>query len=68
MPFTSVRSSFLVVVAALGVLAGAQSASAQVSDDLGVIGQLQYEDANGVKVFVEGVDLSIDDVGGATTD
>ena len=56
------------VVAALGVLAGAQSASAQVSDDLGVIGQLQYQDANGVKVFVEGVDLSIDDVGGATTD
>ncbi|MGA1259761.1 MAG: hypothetical protein ACO309_06050, partial [Ilumatobacteraceae bacterium] len=68
MPFTGVRSSFLVVVVALGMLAGAQSASAQVSDDLGVIGQLQYQDANGVKVFVEGVDLSIDDVGGATTD
>ncbi|MGA0149888.1 MAG: hypothetical protein ACO3KK_07555, partial [Ilumatobacteraceae bacterium] len=68
MPFTGVRSSFLVVVAALGVLAGAQTASAQVSDDLGVIGQLQYQDANGVKVFVAGVDLSIDDVGGATTD
>ncbi|MGA1169578.1 MAG: branched-chain amino acid ABC transporter permease [Ilumatobacteraceae bacterium] len=68
MPFTGVRSSFLVVVAALGVLAGAQTASAQVSDDLGVIGQLQYQDANGVKVCGEGGDLSIDDVGGATTD
>lgn len=52
----------------LGVMAGAQSAGAQISDDLGVIGQLQYEDANGNKVFVEGVDVSIDDVGGATTD
>ena len=52
----------------LGAMAGAQSAAAQISDDLGVIGQLQYQDANGNKVFVEGVDLSIDDVGGATTD
>ena len=52
----------------LGAMAGAQTAAAQISDDLGVIGQLQYQDANGNKVFVEGVDLSIDDVGGATTD
>jgi branched-chain amino acid transport system permease protein len=52
----------------LGVMSGAQTAAAQISDDLGVIGQLQYQDANGNKVFVEGVDLSIDDVGGATTD
>ncbi|NBN96698.1 MAG: hypothetical protein EBV41_03620, partial [Actinobacteria bacterium] len=41
---------------------------AQVSDDLGVIGQLQYTDATGTKVPAVGVDLSIDDVGGATTD
>ena len=58
-------------VVALGLLLGigaAAPAFAQVSDDLGVIGQLQYTDASGNKVFVAGVDLSIDDVGGATTD
>ena len=58
-------------VAFLGVMLGlgaAAPALAQVSDDLGVIGQLQYTDANGAKVFVADVDLSIDDVGGATTD
>jgi len=52
----------------LGVLSAGSPAGAQVSDDLGVIGQLQYTDAAGAKVFVAGVDLSIDDVGGATTD
>jgi len=59
------------VVAACGIVLGlgaSGAVSAQVSDDLGVIGQLQYTDANGTRVFVEGVDLSIDDVGGATTD
>jgi branched-chain amino acid transport system permease protein len=58
-------------VVALGLLlglGGAAPAFAQISDDLGVIGQLQYTDAKGNKVFVAGVDLSIDDVGGATTD
>ena len=58
-------------VACFGVVLGlgaAAPALAQVSDDLGVIGQLQYTDAAGNKVFVADVDLSIDDVGGATTD
>jgi branched-chain amino acid transport system permease protein len=58
-------------IAALGVMLGfgtAAPALAQISDDLGVIGQLQYTDASGNKVFVAGVDLSIDDVGGATSD
>jgi len=58
----------ILALAVLGVMAGAQSAAAQVSDDLGVIGQLQYQDANGNKVFVAGVELTIDGVGGATTD
>lgn len=62
------RGWITIALAVLGVMAGVQSAAAQVSDDLGVIGQLQYQDGNGNKVFVEGVDLSIDDVGGATTD
>jgi len=52
---------------ALGLGASAP-AMAQVSDDLGVIGQLQYTDAAGNKVFVADVALSIDDVGGTTTD
>ena len=59
------------VVAVLGVLLGFSAAApalAQVSDDLGVVGQLQFTNAAGDKVFVAGVDLSIDDVGGATTD
>ena len=58
-------------VACFGVVLGlgaAAPALAQVSDDLGVVGQLQYTDAAGNKVFVADVDLSIDDVGGATTD
>lgn len=58
----------LAAMVSLGVLSAGSSAGAQVSDDLGVIGQLQYTDAAGAKVFVSGVDLSIDDVGGATTD
>lgn len=52
----------------LGVVAGSGQAQAQVSDDLGVIGTLQYTDATGAKVFVSGVELSIADVGGATSD
>jgi branched-chain amino acid transport system permease protein len=59
------------VVALFGVLLGLGAvapAQAQVSDDLGVIGQLQYTDTTGTKVFVANVDLSIADVGGATTD
>lgn len=52
----------------LGVVAGSGQAQAQVSDDLGVIGTLQYTDATGAKVFVAGVELSIADVGGATSD
>ena len=67
-PLRGWRAWTILALAVLGVMAGAQTASAQISDDLGVIGQLQYQDANGNKVFVEGVDLSIDDVGGATTD
>jgi branched-chain amino acid transport system permease protein len=58
----------LSVIAALCLLGSAQSASAEISDDLGIIGQLQFQDATGQKVFVEGVDLSIDDIGGATTE
>lgn len=50
-----------------GVLGAAQPVSAEISDDLGVIGQLQYTDENGEKRFAEGVDISIDDVGGDTT-
>jgi branched-chain amino acid transport system permease protein len=49
-------------------MGAAAPAFAQISDDLGVFGQLQYSDGSGNKVFVAGVDLSIDDVGGATTD
>jgi len=58
-------------LAAIGIALGFSAAApafAQISDDLGVIGQLQYTDAAGNKVFVADVDLSIDDVGGATTD
>lgn len=58
----------LVGLASAGVFGASPSAGAQVSDDLGVIGQLQYTDASGTKILVPGVDLSIDDVGGATTD
>jgi len=68
MPLRGWRARVILALATLGVMSGAQSAAAQVSDDLGVIGQLQYQDGQGNKVFVEGVDLSIDDVGGATTD
>ena len=50
------------------IFAVSPTAQAQSSDDLGVFGQLQYTDATGAKVFIEGVELSIDDVGGATTD
>ena len=53
----------------LGGGAGQSAALVQaVQEDLGVIGTLQYTDATGAKVFIEGVELSIDDVGGATTD
>ncbi|MEY3616428.1 MAG: hypothetical protein RLZZ518_1431 [Actinomycetota bacterium] len=62
------RTYALAGFAGLALLGAAPSVSAQVSDDLGVIGQLQYQDASGQKVLVAGVDLSIDDVGGATTD
>lgn len=62
------RTYALAGFAGLALLGAAPPASAQVSDDLGVIGQLQYQDASGQKVLVAGVDLSIDDVGGATTD
>ena len=50
------------------IFAVSPTAQAQSSDDLGVFGQLQYTDATGAKEFIEGVELSIDDVGGATTD
>jgi len=62
------RGGVVLALSVLGLMAGAGTAAAQISDDLGVIGQLQYQDAAGSKVFVAGVDLSIDDVGGATTD
>jgi neutral amino acid transport system permease protein len=67
MPMWGRRAAVVALGLLLG-LGGAAPAFAQISDDLGVIGQLQYTDANGNKVFVAGVDLSIDDVGGATTD
>lgn len=67
-----VRSSwqrwFLAGLIAGGVLVASPSVNADIVDDLGVVGQLQYTDAAGNKVFVAGVDVSIDDVGGATTD
>ena len=62
------RAWLSVVLVLLGIGSGSQVAYAQVSDDLGVIGELQYQDATGAKITVAGVDLSIDDVGGATTD
>ncbi|MBM3816152.1 MAG: branched-chain amino acid ABC transporter permease [Actinobacteria bacterium] len=68
MPFRGWRAWTFLALAVLGVMAGAQTAAAQISDDLGVIGQLQYQDANGNKVFVEGVELTIDGVGSSTTD
>ncbi|MFM8956920.1 MAG: ABC transporter permease subunit, partial [Actinomycetota bacterium] len=68
MPFRGWRAWTILALAVLGVMAGAQAAAAQISDDLGVIGQLQYQDANGNKVFVEGVELTIDGVGSSTTD
>ncbi|MFZ9730325.1 MAG: ABC transporter permease subunit [Ilumatobacteraceae bacterium] len=67
MPMWGRRAAVVALGLLLG-LGGAAPAFSQISDDLGVIGQLQYTDANGNKVFVAGVDLSIDDVGGATTD
>lgn len=54
-----------------GLFGSAGQSSAMVDaiqEDLGVIGTLQYTDATGTKIFIEGVELSIDDVGGATTD
>lgn len=62
------RAVVMLACAAVATFGFAAGATAQVSDDLGVIGQLQYDDANGVKQFAVGVVLSIDDVGGATTD
>jgi branched-chain amino acid transport system permease protein len=61
----------LALGAGFGLVGGAGQGAAlmeTVQDDLGVIGTLQYADATGAKVFIEGVELSIDDVGGATTD
>lgn len=62
------RAVVMLACAAIATFGFAAGATAQVSDDLGVVGQLQYDDANGVKQFAVGVELSIDDVGGATTD
>jgi len=67
-PFWGWRGWTILALAVLGIVAGAQMAAAQISDDLGVIGQLQYQDANGNKVFVEGVELTIDGVESSTTD
>jgi branched-chain amino acid transport system permease protein len=61
----------LALGAGFGLVGGAGQSAAlveTVQEDLGVIGTLQYTDATGAKVFIEGVELSIDDVGGATTD
>ncbi len=61
----------LALGAGFGLVGGAGQSVAlveAVQEDLGVIGTLQYTDATGAKVFIEGVELSIDDVGGATTD
>ena len=61
----------LALGAGFGLVGGAGQSAAlveAVQEDLGVIGTLQYTDATGTKVFIEGVELSIDDVGGATTD
>ena len=61
----------LALGAGFGLVGGAGQSAAlveAVQEDLGVIGTLQYTDATGAKVFIEGVELSIDDVGGATTD
>ena len=60
----------LALGAGFGLVGGAGQSAAlveAVQEDLGVIGTLQYTDATGAKVFIEGVELSIDDVGGATT-
>ena len=64
----SFRRSLLIGFVCMGVFAVSPPAQAQSSNDLGVIGQMQYTDATGNKLFVEGVDLSIDDIGRATTD
>jgi branched-chain amino acid transport system permease protein len=61
----------LALGAGFGLVGGAGQSAAlvkTVQEDLGVIGTLQYTDATGAKVFIEGVELFIDDVGGATTD
>lgn len=68
MPMVTGRAWIIVLLVLFGIGAGSTVAHAQVSDDLGVIGELQYQDDTGTKVTVAGVDLSIDDVGGATTD
>lgn len=67
MPTSRVGRWLLFVLLSLSGLGFGQSASAEVSDDLGVIGQLQYTDAVGAKVLVEGVSLAIDDVGSAVS-
>lgn len=58
----------VLTLTAVAFAIGSPTAHAQVSDDLGIIGQLQYVDGAGTKILVEGVTLSVDDVGGATTD
>lgn len=67
MRFARSRAWFCLALAGLSLAAGAAPASAEISDDLGVIGTLQYTDENGEKRFAEGVDVSIADVGGDTS-
>lgn len=61
------RAWFGIALTAAAMAGGAGPAHAVVSDDLGVIGQLQYTDEAGEKRFAEGVDISIADIGGDTT-
>jgi branched-chain amino acid transport system permease protein len=68
MPLRGWRAAAVLSCAIFIPFGSASGATAQTSDDLGVIGQLQYQDEKGTKVFVEGAELSIDGVGGATTD
>lgn len=62
------RAWFGIALTVAALASGADGVRAEVSDDLGVTGQLQYTDETGEKRFAEGVDVSIADIGGDTTD
>lgn len=60
----------LVAALAIGGLAASSAGAtgAESEGGLGVLGQIQYNAADGTKVLVEGVVITIDGVGEATTD